>query len=323
MQIEVDGIRHYAYTGGRPFEAAQPDSPQPAPARPEVAQPDVIQPDAARSDATRPDAARPDVARPDAARPVVVFVHGAGHDHSVWGLQSRYLAHHGFSVLAVDLPGHGRSGGTPLADIGAMADWLIALLNAAGVAQATVVGHSMGSMIALDAAGRPNTPVRALALVGTAFPMKVTDALLAAARDDEPRAFDMINYWSHSTINARPGSPGPGFSIFVQNRRLMERQRPGVLFTDLSACNAYTGALERADALTCPVLFALGRHDLMTAPRHARTLIERCRAAARQHAQPAPAVVEIADCGHAIMTEQPEALLAALLDFLEPARQPA
>ncbi|MBN9428852.1 MAG: alpha/beta hydrolase [Burkholderiales bacterium] len=278
MQIEIEGIPYYAYTGGRPF---------------------------------------------DATRPVIVFVHGAEHDHSVWILQSRYLAHHGFSVLAVDLPGHGRSSGTPLTDVSAMADWLIALLHAAGVAQATVVGHSMGSMIALDAAARPDSPVQGLALVGTAFPMKVSDALLAAARDDEARAFDMINYWSHSTINARPGCPGPGFSIFMQNRRLMERQRPGVLLTDFNACNAYAGGLERADALACPVLFVLGRHDLMTAPKQARTLIERCRTAAERHGQPAPVVVEIPDCGHAIMAEQPEALLSALLGFFRPARQAA
>ena len=71
----------------------------------------------------------------DAELPSVVFVHGAQHDHSVWILQSRYLAHHGYGVLALDLPGHGRSAGPALASVGDLADWVAAVLDAAGVAR--------------------------------------------------------------------------------------------------------------------------------------------------------------------------------------------
>lgn len=252
----------------------------------------------------------------DPARPAVVFVHGAQHDHSVWGLQSRYLAHHGYAVLAPDLPGHGRSAGEPAASVEAIADWLLALLDAAGVQRATLIGHSMGSLAALEAAARAPERVERLVMVGSTFPMKVSDALLSTAQEDESRAFDMINYWSHSTINPRPGFPAPGFSMYVQNRRLMERQRPGVLYTDFAACNAYAKGFERADALACPVLFVLGQRDLMTPLRQARSLIERCRAAAARAGLPAPSVVEVPDCGHAIMGERPDALLTALQDFL-------
>lgn len=252
----------------------------------------------------------------DPARPVAVFVHGAQHDHSVWILQSRYLAHHGYSVLAVDLPGHGRSAGTPPGSIEAIAQWLLALLDAAGVSHAALVGHSMGALAALEAAARAPARIARIALVGVAFPMKVSDALLVAARDDEPRALDLINYWSHSTISPRPGCPAPGFSVFVQNRRVMERQRPGVLLDDFTACNAYAGGLAAADALACPVLFVLGQRDAMTAPRNARELLDRCRASAAAAGLPAPELVEIPDCGHAIPTERPDALLAALRRFL-------
>lgn len=254
----------------------------------------------------------------DPRQPVAVFVHGAQHDHSVWILQSRYLAHHGWSVLAFDLPGHGRSAGAPLASIEAMAAWLLAALEAAGVDRAALVGHSMGSLIALEAAGRAPQRVTRLVMIGTAFPMKVSETLLAAARDDEPRALDMINYWSHAGIDARPGCPAPGFSIFVQNRRLMERQRPGVLLADFAACNAYGGGLERADALACPVLFVLGALDAMTPPRHARELIARAAAALARNGLPAPQVVEIAAAGHALMAQRPDAVLAALRGFLVP-----
>ncbi len=130
----------------------------------------------------------------DPARPVVVFVHGAQHDHSVWILQSRYLAHHGYSVLAVDLPGHGRSAGPVLASVDAMGEWILALLAAAGADRASVVGHSMGSLIALEAAGRAPERIERVALIAAAFPMKVSDALLAGGarrraarlRDDQP-----------------------------------------------------------------------------------------------------------------------------------------
>jgi len=100
----------------------------------------------------------------DASLPTVVFLHGAGFDHTAWALHDRWFAHHGFAVLAPDLPGHGRSEGPPLPSIGEMADWAIALLDAAGVDGAHLVGHSMGSLIALEAAARHPERVTALSL---------------------------------------------------------------------------------------------------------------------------------------------------------------
>jgi pimeloyl-ACP methyl ester carboxylesterase len=243
----------------------------------------------------------------DPGRPTVVLVHGGQHDHSVWILQSRWLAHHGYSVLAFDLPGHGRSAGPALPDIGAMADWVLRATAAAGAGRAAIVGHSMGALIALDAAARAPASVAGIALVGIAYPMKVADALLRTARDDEPTAFDMINHWSHARLVHRPGTPGPGFSVFVQNLRLMERQPQGVLFNDFQACNAYSDGLERAAAVRCPVLFVLGERDAMTPPRAAATLIA---------AIPGARVLRIAGCGHAIHTEAPDALRDALSDWL-------
>ncbi|HWJ93384.1 MAG TPA: alpha/beta fold hydrolase, partial [Telluria sp.] len=142
----------------------------------------------------------------DASLPTIVFIHGAQNDHSVWALQSRYFAHHGFGVLAVDLPGHGRSAGPALASVEDMAAWVLALLDAAGVSRAILAGHSMGSLIALEASHRAPSRVSALALLGTTFPMKVSDALLETARADEQSAIDMVNIFSH----ARPSSPVPG-----------------------------------------------------------------------------------------------------------------
>ena len=242
-----------------------------------------------------------------AGAPVVAFVHGAQHDHSVWVLQSRYLAHHGFAVLAFDLPGHGRSGGAPLPDVPRLAGWLLEALSAAGAQRAHLVGHSMGSLIALEAAGQAPARIDSVALLATAHPMKVSDALLAAARDDEPRAIAMINAWSHSGVTHSPGCPGPGFSVMNQNLRLMQRQRPGTLAVDFAACNAYGLALQRAAALTCPALYVTAERDQMTPPKAARALIEATRDAR---------VVQVAGSGHALMAERPDAVLAALRAFL-------
>lgn len=243
--------------------------------------------------------------------PTVAFIHGAQNDHSVWVLQTRYFAHHGFSVLAIDLPGHGRSKGAPLKTIEAMADWLLALLDTAGVRQVALVGHSMGSLIALETASRAPERCHKLAMVGTAYPMKVSDGLLDAAKNEEQKAIDMVNIWSHSSIAHKPSCPGPGFYVMGGAQRLMQRiakQNPAkVFYTDFSACNAYANGETAAQALACPALLLLGKRDVMTPPKAAAGLskaIRQCR------------VMQIDDCGHSLMAEQPDAVLDALIAFI-------
>ena len=169
------------------------------------------------------------------AQPTVLFVHGAAHDHSVWALQSRYFAHHGFNALAVDLPGHGRSAGRPLGSVDAIADWLPRVLDAAGVAGAAIVGHSMGSLAALACAARHGDRVTKVALLGPAVPMGVSDALLAAAQADDHLAFELINGWSHSAGKQLGGNQVPGMWMTGSAMRLLERTQPGVLYRDLLA----------------------------------------------------------------------------------------
>ncbi len=248
----------------------------------------------------------------DASRPCVVFIHGAQHDHSVWILQSRYLAHHGFSVLALDLPGHGRSGGPPLVSVEAMAAWVLEVLRACNVANATLVGHSMGSLIALEAAANAPHSITRIALLATAYPMQVSKALLDAATHDEARAFDMINLWSHSSADGgfshKPSSPAPGFNIVWGNRRLMQRQKPGVLLIDFTACNDYRNGTQAAAAVHCPTLAILGERDQMTPHKSGSELaglIERHR------------ICKIKGAGHALMAEAPDEVLDHLFAFLK------
>lgn len=243
----------------------------------------------------------------DGRLPCVVFLHGAQNDHSVWGLQSRYFAHHGFAVLAPDLPGHGRSAGAALPSVEALADWAAALLDAAGVPRASLVGHSMGSLTALETAARHLGRVRRIALIGSSAPMPVSEALLAAAREDEPAAMAMINAWSHSPRAQLGGNTVPGLWMTGTALRLMARQRPGVLHNDLAACNAYAGGLEAAARVQCPSLLVRGSRDQMTPPKASLPLAE---------ALPDVRVVTLAGAGHAMMAERPDRVLDALREFL-------
>ena len=210
-------------------------------------------------------------------------MHGALHDHSAWTLLSRWLAHHGFGVLAVDLPGHGQSDGPPLPSVEATADWLLALLDAAGVKQAALAGHSMGSLIALEAASRAPDRASRLIMIGTAYPMKVSDALLTTAREQPLKAIDMVNAFSISTHASKPSYPGPGMWVHGSNRALMRRTlRAGGIIDgrnlfehDFSVCDRYAGGLEAAARVRCPVTFVLGRNDQMTPPKVTKDIAER------------------------------------------------
>ena len=238
----------------------------------------------------------------DPKLPTVVFLHGAGFDHSAWALHSRWFAHHGFGVLAVDLPGHGRSSGQPLNSIEAMADWTVALLDAVGASRAKLIGHSMGSLIALETAARHPARVSELCLIATSDAMAVSGDLLGAAERNDHEAIDMVSIWGLGFPAEIGGSLAPGVWMHGGAQRLLEAAQPGVLHTDLAACNAYRNALAAARATAIPVTLVLGEHDMMTPAKNGRAL-----AATFQNAQ----TVVLKGAGHMMMSERPDEVLAA------------
>lgn len=277
MYITVNAQKIYAYTGGKPF---------------------------------------------DAAKPTLVFIHGVLNDHSVWILQTRYFAHHGYNVLAIDLPGHGKSEGRCPKSVEDAADFILALLKAAGLLEAALIGHSWGSLIALHAASlAPEHSLRIthLALVGTAFPMKVSPALLDASLNQPMKAIEMVNTFSHSMLAPPPSALGPGTWLYGGSRALMRRvlasnAHENVFHSGFQACDSYEGAssavnrlLAHTESARSAILFVVGMADQMTTPKAAQALIDKL-----PHAK----VAKVSG-GHQMMTESPEETLAALARWLK------
>ncbi|HQQ71931.1 MAG TPA: alpha/beta hydrolase [Alicycliphilus sp.] len=248
----------------------------------------------------------------DAAKPSAIFIHGVLCDHSVWALQSRYLAHHGWNVLAIDLPGHCRSGGAAPRTVEEAATFIVQLMDAAQLGKAALIGHSWGSLIAMQAAAELQERVSHLVLVGTAFPMKVSPALLDAALHTPEKAIATVNTFSRATL-APPSGAGSwvfGAGMALGRRVLASNPDTNLLHTGFTACDGYTGGEAAMATITAPVLFVLGEQDQMTPPKAAKGLIDAAKAAGKQVA------VQMIPNGHNQMTESPDETLRAIREFL-------
>lgn len=241
--------------------------------------------------------------------PGVVLVHGAGMDSSVWQLQTRFLAHRGLRAVAVDLPAHGRSAGTPIESIESMADWLASYVEAVGFGTAHVVGHSMGTFVALEMARRYPSATSSITLCGTATDMAVHPALLDAADNDLPAAAALMAAWGHAAPAHVGWHPTPGQWMLGGARALVERSAAGVLATDFRACQNYDGALAAA-AVTCPATVVIGLGDKMTPAKGGRALAA---------ALPTARIIELAETGHSMMSEHPRAVRQAIVETVRDA----
>jgi pimeloyl-ACP methyl ester carboxylesterase len=242
-------------------------------------------------------------------RPAAIFLHGAGCDHSVWQLPARWFAWHGHSVLAPDLPGHGRSEGAALATIAELASWIGRLMDASGIERAMLIGHSMGGAAALEAAAALSERCSGLALIAMAAQIPVNKDLLAAAREQPARAYAMMTTWAHGADAKLGGNPAPGLWMTGGTLALFARNRPGVLHTDLQACPAWTSGAQAARRIGCPTLVVIAANDIMT-PAKAGHELARLIAHSRS--------VTVPDCGHMLLAEAPDAVLDALIGFAAP-----
>lgn len=251
----------------------------------------------------------------DRLKPAIVFLHGAGMDHSAFVLQSRWFGHHGFAVLAPDLPGHGLSDPPALDSVADLARWLSRLLDQTGVKRTALVGHSLGGLVALEAAAAMPDRVSALALLGSGLPMTVNAEFLALAKNGRLRAIDLMTDWSHDAKGRIGGNRMPGLWLRGLDRHLLISEPEGALHAGLKACADY--ALEAgktaAAKITCPALLVVGDRDRMVPAAASRTLLA---------ALPKAKLETIAGSGHMLMGEYPEETLALLRRFLAPVPAP-
>jgi pimeloyl-ACP methyl ester carboxylesterase len=236
--------------------------------------------------------------------PCVVFLHGAGQDHTIWVLPTRYFARHGYNVLAVDLPGHGRSGGDPIKTVEDLSEWVIRVLDSAGLAQTALVGHSLGSLVAIAAAANHPDRIRSIALVGSTVPMPVSEYLLNQASENRHAAIEFLNFLGLSKAAQLGGNATPGNWMLGAGIRLMEKAAPGVIYHDLKACNDYRDGLAHAAMIRCPALLIFGDRDRLTPPRFAKNLSK-----AIENSE----VVIFPGAGHALLAERPDPLLDQLI----------
>ncbi len=235
--------------------------------------------------------------------PAVLLIHGAGLDRTIWQMQTRNIAFQGRRVFAVDLPGHGYSEGPALETVEEIADWMTRFMAAVEVVSATVMGHSMGSLVALDLASRYPERVDRLILTGVAESMPVHPELMAAAKADKPLAPELIVYWGLGEKAQTGGHPLPGLWVHGASEVLLKNAKSGVLARDLAACDGYGDAKERAVMISCPTYFVLGRDDKMSPVQSGERLA---------------GVIESAEvnilerCGHMMMIERPNEMYHAL-----------
>lgn len=247
-------------------------------------------------------------------QPTLVMQHGSALDRTVWVLHGRYFARHGYNVVIPDLPGHGASEGQALESIEANADWLNGLVehltqtHPLTTTELVYCGHSMGSLITLEAASRQPTNIAKLILLGAAVPMAVGDALLDAARDNDHAAIEMINMFGHAFGSRIGNNPVSGISAYNTMEALLERAEDGVLFADMNACNEYKNGEQAAKLLAGTVASTVisGDADRMTPTKLGHKLSQTLEGQ----------FTLLTECGHMMMSEQPEATLQALKQAL-------
>jgi pimeloyl-ACP methyl ester carboxylesterase len=231
-------------------------------------------------------------------KPPIVLIHGAGGNHLYWPSEIRRLL--GYRVYALDLPGHGKSGGRGLQSITAYAHRVLDWLEAIGLNKPVFVGHSMGSAIALSLAIECPQYVRGLGLIGSGARLRVAPELLESA--SSPTTFHSA---VAAIVNLSFSSKSPPRLAELSARRMFEI-RPSVLHRDFLACDAFDET-QRIGEIQQPVLILCGEEDKMTPLRSAHFLAS---------SLPKARLEIIPDAGHMVMLEQPKAVADSLLRFL-------
>jgi len=246
--------------------------------------------------------------------PWIVFLHGSGYSHLSWVLQTRALAYDGWNVIAPDFPGHGLSSGEPLKSIEEMAQFVLAVLDAAGAGKAVIAGHSMGGLAALEISRIAADRVAALVLIGAPAAIPVNSQLIEMATNEPQKAYAAMNSWgygpgAHMAQNTWPGANHTAFGM-----AMMRHANPHALADGLRDCAAYDKGAEAAKAFNGKALCIVGQFDRMTPSRNGLALADMLKGSQR---------LFVKASGHSIQTEAPREVNEALRAFLAGLEDPA
>ncbi len=244
----------------------------------------------------------------DKNKPLIIFVHGSGLTHMTWVLQTRYFAFHGYSVLAIDMPGHGLSSGESLKSIEEMADWIKDVIIAVGYNEASLVGHSQGCLVTMECASRYPNKIKTLSLMGGAGAIPMNPELLSLAENNNPKAVDLMMDWAHGPAGHFGGHPVPGlYHINTGGMLAKSRTIKNTLGVDFRACDNYKNGFEAAKKIKIPTLSILATGDKMCPVKEGKKLANLIDGSK----------VEIIDnCGHMMLLEEADRVLKVLKNFI-------
>jgi pimeloyl-ACP methyl ester carboxylesterase len=236
--------------------------------------------------------------------PTLVLIHGAGGSHLQWPSELRQMSDG--TVLALDLPGHGRSDGPGCRTIEDYVITLIAFLDATGRDRATLgrdsavlMGHSMGGAISQLAALTHPDRVAGLILVGTGARLRVAPLMLDRILDDPDSAYDMITQYAWA------GSAPEELTRL--GRQTLAETPPQITHGDLLACDTFD-VMERVSAIKAPTLVISGTADLLTPHKYGAYLAEHI---------PNAQLLTVKGGGHMMVLEQPNVIAGAVSAFVK------
>jgi pimeloyl-ACP methyl ester carboxylesterase len=227
------------------------------------------------------------------------LVHGAGGTHLNWPAQIRRLA--GQRVYALDLPGHGKSGGVGCQSIDEYASIVLRFMKATSLSAVVLVGHSMGSAIALAIALRYPKRVLGLGLVGSGAKLRVAPAVLELASN--PASFLSVV----KMVSENSYSKSTDQRLKELGAQRMAEARPSVLSGDFLACDSFD-VMGQVNRIKVPTLIICGQDDLMTPLNRSEYLHDQIKGSELR-------IIEQA--GHMVMLERPNEVAAALDNFLD------
>jgi pimeloyl-ACP methyl ester carboxylesterase len=244
----------------------------------------------------------------DKNKPLIVFIHGSGLTHMCWVLQTRYFAFHGYSVLALDLPGHGLSEGDSLKTIEEQADWVKDVIQAVGVKEASLVGHSQGCLVTIECTAKNPDMIKTICLMGGAGAIPMNPLLLELAENNDSKAVDLMMDWAHGPSGHFGGHPVPGlYHLNTGSMLVQSKEIKNTLGVDFRACDNYKNGFQAAKKINVPTLCILGDEDKMCPVKEGEKLADKIKKSE---------VNIIEKSGHMMLLEEADKTLAILKKFI-------